>query len=177
MQLRADIQIQSVLKAMTDVILPALDPQNQLAQEQVRLCMGLLSVLRQQLPLQFKFDLDELKRQIALTERLLELAGGHEFGDHSVSKLQGEHAKAVDVLQRAKAGPDEVLAAVRALRSVTGELLQAEDLQKSPLCPAVDHAVLESSRAQLLRDRSWVLAQNWEANPAAIPPIDTLLGA
>ena len=42
MQMRPDIQIQSMIKALTDVVLPAVDADNKLAHEQTRLVIGLL---------------------------------------------------------------------------------------------------------------------------------------
>ena len=74
MQMRPDPQIKSVIKAMNDVVLPAVDPQNKLAQEQVRLCMGLLGLMAKQLPLQFRFDCDELARLSAYSAELQRIA-------------------------------------------------------------------------------------------------------
>jgi hypothetical protein len=45
MELRPTLQLKAVIKAMTDVVLPALDPKNQLAQEQANLCIRTLQIL------------------------------------------------------------------------------------------------------------------------------------
>lgn len=172
MQLRADIQITSILKALNDVVLPAIDPGNQLAQEQARLCMGLLDLMSRQLPLQFRFDVDELKRLANLGEALAEAAGV----SGSTETVQVDTAYARDVLNRAQAGPSEVLAATHALRASTSALVQ-EVCGKAP-CQAItriERLVLDASREQLLRDRSWLLPQRWEPAPDAIPAIEALL--
>ena len=70
MQMRPEIQIQSILKAMIDVVLPAVDPKNPLAQEQARLVMGMLTVMAGQLPRQYRFDCDELSRLLKLSQRM-----------------------------------------------------------------------------------------------------------
>ena len=176
MQMRPDIQIKSVLKAMVDVVLPALDPGNQLAQEQARLCMGLLDLLSRQMPLQFRFDCDELARLRAMGEQLLPLASADAVDARTLRAL-GEAVRASgDVLARAKADPAEVVESVRALRAATGAVVQQacaggvrSDTRR------LERVVLESSREQLLRDRTWLLAQGWESDPKAFAPIEFLL--
>ena len=45
-----DVRLQSVIKAIEQVILPALDPHNPLAREQAALAIGHLHMIRGQLP-------------------------------------------------------------------------------------------------------------------------------
>ena len=176
MQMRPDIQIKSVLKAMVDVVLPALDPANQLAQEQARLCMGLLDLLSRQLPLQFRFDCDELTRLRAMGEGLLQLADPQTVDGPTRQALADAIKVSGDVLARAKADPAEVVESVRGLRATTGALVQ----QACAGGPRSDTArleriVLDSSREQLLRDRTWFLPQGWESDPTSFAPIETLI--
>lgn len=176
MQMRPEIQIQSVLKAMTDVVLPALDPTNKLAQEQARLCMGLLALLGQQLPVQFKFDCEELTRLIALSHTLATEAKDDACAATSLTALSAATHSASQVLERAKADPSEVRDSVRSLRATTSAVVQA--VYADPAAQsvaAIQRTVLACSKAQLLRDRSMLLMQNWEADPKAIPPLQQLL--
>lgn len=177
MQLRPDIQIQSILKAMTDVVLPALDPANPLAQEQARLCMGLLGVMASRLPLQYRYDCDELARLLALARQLQHLPETGRLAPNGFGLLEQGANQADDVLARARAEPTEVLAAVRSLREVTGNLVQ-EAFVNDPSGDQthdLQRAVLDATEAQLLRERSWLLGQGWEANPQDIPSIETLI--
>jgi hypothetical protein len=177
MQMRHEIQIQSILKAMTDVVLPAVDPKNPLAQEQTRLCMGMLSVMATQLSRQYRFDCDELGRLLKLSQGMQALPAASKLAPKAVDKLaQGLHIGS-DVLARARAEPSELLDAVRGLRVATSSFVQESfenDLSGLETLE-VKRLVLDSTKEQLLRDRAWVLAQGWEAEPQAIPPIDTLL--
>jgi hypothetical protein len=176
MQMRSDIQIKSVLKAMVDVVLPALDPANQLAQEQARLCMGLLDLLSRQLPLQFRFDCDELTRLRAMGEGLLPLADPRAVDAPARDALADALRVSGDVLARAKADPAEVVHSVRVLRAATGALVQQACAGTSRSDAArLERIVLESSREQLLRDRTWLLSQGWESDPASFAPIETLI--
>jgi len=176
MQMRPEIQIKSVLKAMVDVVIPALDPDNQLAQEQIKLCMGLLDLLSRQLPLQFRFDCDELARLRSMGEELLPLADPHAVDAAARKALTDALEVSGDVLRRAKADPSEVVSSVRALRAATGELVkQACATGQRSDTARLENLVLEHSREQLLRDRTWLLPQGWERDPAKFPPIDTLI--
>lgn len=176
MQMRPELQIKSILKAMTDVVLPAVDPNNKLAQEQVRLCMGLLGLMAKQLPLQFRFDCDELARLSAYAAQLQEMAAGGSQTQAACAALQDCRAQAATVLDRIKASPQDVENAVRALREATGSVITGvfhdgdADAQQR-----VQKATLEMSREQLLRDRAWVITQGWEPDPKAVPPLDSLL--
>ncbi|WP_290866595.1 hypothetical protein [Aquabacterium sp.] len=176
MQMRPDIQIRSILKAMSDVILPAIDDQNQLAQEQARLCMGLLQLMSKQLPLQYRYDCDELTRLLDMGQQLLALADGDAASEASAAALKQGVALASQVRARAMAEPQEVLEAVRQLRAVSGSFLQ-EAYAKAEIPTALERIVLDTSRAQLLRERAWLVAQGWEARPEDLPDIGTLLAA
>lgn len=171
MQMRPQVQIQSIIKSLSDVVLPALDPNNKLAQEQARLIVGLLGLMAKQLPLQFRYDCDELTRLLAFADELQRQAG---VGDRELSAQQVHGAR---VLERAQADPDEVLQAVRDLRASTGALIsRVFEGDDGAAQDRVQKTVLAMTSEQLLRERSWLLSQGWEPDPKAIPAIEQLLG-
>jgi hypothetical protein len=178
MQMRPTVQIKSMVKAMTDVVLPAIDPANKLAQEQARLVIGMLGLMAQQLPLQFRFDRDELARLLELAAALKQAAGRSPALRTGVENMGQAAAAAAVTLEQAKVGPEQLEQSVRALRAVTSELVRAAcSTADEPAMQQVQDAVLAVSKEQFLRDRSWVLAQGWEPDPAAIPGIHDLLRA
>src|ERR1700756_539308 len=105
MQMRPAVQIKSMVKAMTDVVLPAIDPANKLAQEQARLVIGMLGLMAQQLPLQFRFDCDELARLLQLAAALQQPAGRVPALRVSVEGLGQAAATAARTLEQARIGP------------------------------------------------------------------------
>jgi hypothetical protein len=177
MQMRPEIQIQSILKAMNDVVLPAVDPKNPLAQEQARLCMGMLSVMAAQLPRQFKFDCDELGRLLDLSKTLESLSSAKELAPKALNTLQKSASHGKDVQERAKANPSEVLDAVRGLRAATSEVIQEAFSNDATGIQTADiqRTILDVSKEQILRDRAWVIGQGWESDPKSVPPIDELI--
>ena len=53
MDIRPALQIQTVIKTLTDVVLPAVDPSNKLAIEQARLAIGTLNIVLQRQALMY----------------------------------------------------------------------------------------------------------------------------
>lgn len=178
MQTRPDLQIKSILKAMNDVVLPAVDPNNKLAQEQARLCMGLLGLMARQLPLQFRFDCDELARLAGFAAELQRVAGGGPQTREAIAAVEKSAAQANALLQHAKVAPAEVEQAVRAMREATGTLISSVFRDGDDVAQErVQKATLAMSKEQLLRERAWVITQGWEPDPKAVPPIEELLGS
>jgi hypothetical protein len=178
MQMRPAVQIKSMIKAMTDVVLPAIDPANKLALEQGKLMVGLLSLMAQQLPLQFRFDCDELGRLVELAAALKQAAAAASAPSADIEDMNRSAAAAAVILAQAKVGPEQVEQAVRELRAATSQVVRAVCAgDDESVVQQVQSVVLAASKEQLLRDRSWVLMQGWEPDPAAIPRIQTLLSA
>jgi len=69
-------RLKSVVHAMSDVVIPALDETNALAQEQARLVIGQAMLLLQQLDYAAEYEALEVKAAIALGEALLKSAAG-----------------------------------------------------------------------------------------------------
>jgi hypothetical protein len=137
----------------------------------------MLSVMATQLSRQYRFDCDELGRLLKLSQGMQALPSASKLAPKAVDKLAQGSRIGSDVLARARAEPYELLDAVRGLRMATSSFVQESfenDLSGLETLE-VKRLVLDSTKEQLLRDRAWVLAQGWEAEPQAIPPIDVLL--
>jgi hypothetical protein len=176
MQMRPEIQITSVIKAVKDVLIPAIDPNNKLAVEQAQLVIGLLSLLASQLPVQFRFDRDELERLLATAENLTNVPTVHPGIAAAIAELANSQAVATSVLDNCRVDPGELVRSVRDLRQKVGAVVSAAaattDIASQLL---VEKIVLDLSKEQLLRDRSLMKPQGWEPDPAALPAIAELL--
>jgi hypothetical protein len=174
--MRPQLQIQAIIKAMTEDVLPALDQTNQLAMQSAQLTIGTLALLVQHLPLEYRYDCDELQRLLDAAQMLRARLAGTRGIEGAVEALEQASRSGSDVLARALADPAEVVSAVRDLRSAGARAVRAayqegtEGVQK-----AVESIVLAMSKEQLIRDRSWLLMQGWEPDPQSVPPIAQLL--
>lgn len=178
MQLRSKIKLDSMIKAMKDVVIPAIDTRNELAIQQAHLIVGLLTLMVHQLPVQFRFDRDELQRLIDCARGLAALSSDEQSVREAAVNLDTCRIAAEGVLVRCAGDPTELTAAVRAMREATGTLMAAAASgADTAALGVVQNAVLSLSREQLLRDRALMLPQGWEPDPTAIPDIQSLLPA
>lgn len=175
MEMRPQLQIQTIIKAMMEDIIPALDQTNQLAMQSAQLTIGTLTLISQHLPLEYRYDCDELARLISAAEALRGQAKGGEQTGAALSELQDAGRVGADVLDRARAEPTEILAAIRRLRAATADTVRAVYSEAPESTAAVEATVLAMSKEQLLRDRAWLIIQGWEPDPKAVPAIDSLL--
>jgi hypothetical protein len=175
MQLRPLLQIQTIIKAMTEDIIPALDQTNQLAMQSAHLTIGTLALIAQHLPLEYRYDCDELARLIEIAKSLgAQLKPGG--GATAAAELTEAGKVGSDVLSRARAEPGEIVDAVRRLRAASAKAVTAVYAAGDETAQAaVQKSVLSISKQQLLRDRSWLLMQGWEPDPKSIPGIAELL--
>ena len=157
-----DLRLRSMMRAITEVIMPAVDPHNSLAQEQIRLLLGHLHALSLQVahaPGLAAIELNELQ-QLA-RELLAHAAGGPatQCAAARVTALRGgsDHAALAH--------------AVEALLIASGEDGDAEFKHDS------ETRVLAFSRAQALRGRAWFKAMGFDTSPGSLPDIPTLLAA
>ncbi len=172
MQLRTDLALHAALRSLQQVVLPAVDPENGPAQEQLQVAIGLLALLAARLPLEFTFDCDELERLACFAAELLELSPDSAAGVQMAQALaQGQR-----VLASARVSPADLQAEVKGLREMTGRFISeayaaADDVRRD----ALSALVLAHQNEQLTRERAWLLPQGWEPEPEALPALEALL--
>jgi hypothetical protein len=178
MLMRYEIQLQTMTKAMVDTVLPAVDPLNALAQEQCRLVIGTLMLMAEQLPLQYRFDCDELTRMVAFADELgaaLEDCTGT-VADAS-SALTASAVAGRELLSRPTADPTDLVTVARAIRTALDHVIDAvftDDCARAYRAD-VHRVVLDHSRGEILRDRVWTRSQGFEPDAEELPTIESLL--
>ena len=176
MQMRPEIQITSVIKAVKDVLIPAIDPNNKLAVEQAQLVIGLLSLLASQLPVQFRFDRDELARLLATAESLTAVPANDAKLATAIGELAASQTAGASILEHCRVDPAILVNSVRELRQKVGAVVSAAAGTSDVATQLrIEKIILDLSKEQLLRDRSLMKPQGWEPDPAALPAIAELL--
>jgi hypothetical protein len=141
-----DVQLAAVAKSLADNILPAIDPANSQAQEQMQLCLATLAIVRQRLP-----DLQGfLKQDLAENLSLLQAIGGEaaEGSGSLETRVRRIKEQIADVIDKARGTPQEKQVAI---------------------------AVLAAQEPMILRARAWAIGMGFEPDPAQIPDLATLL--
>jgi signal transduction histidine kinase len=156
--------------------LPALDPNNKLAQEQSQLVLGMLNILAQRLPLMYRYDRDELARSLALVDTLRDQTKHLPAAHDAMHALERCAKTGQDVLNRAKADLSELEAANFELREKVGALISTiyEGADMSQLSN-VSKTITAHAKEQLLRERAWVILQGLEPDAKVVPAIETLI--
>lgn len=177
MEMRPSFQIPALIKSLTDVVLPAVDPANKLAQEQGQLVVAMLHLMAQRLPLQYRYDRHELDCHLALADTLaVEAATIPEAAD-ALQALVAAAAAGRALQARAGVEPSELEAANQALRAQVGALVTAASVTADATrLKAVNQAVMDHAKLQLLRERAWLVMQGWEGPVSGLPDAASLIG-
>lgn len=163
------------MKALEKVVLPALDPADPLAGEQLRLVLGFLKFLRLRLPLWQARVHFELAHYLGLAQQLA--SDARQLSDAVSLRLDAaiEQASALqrDELPTAEAAK----AASAALATAISALARVAATAQPALRREVERRILAGSRQWVDMQRAWFAPQGFEMHPAELPPLDMLLGA
>jgi hypothetical protein len=176
MEIRPSFLIPAMVKAMTETVLPAVDPENKLAVEQARLVIGMLQLISIRLPLLTRYDRIELRHQVELAKRVSAECHGGPSTVAALEELQAAAGAAENALGRVDVDPREIEASLLAIRGRIGTLVIAvnEDGERESR-GALRRSIVSESRAEIDRARAWVLPQGWESDPGDLPSIEALL--
>jgi len=163
-----DVQLQAVLKALRDVVTPAIDPSNPLAREQLHLSITTLDMVRSRIPLVHACARRELSNALAMA---------HEVRDAGAEELRN----CEDIVKARAALLDPVadacqLDAVRiALLGVVADIVASRADDHSRL--AIERAIIRHTRSQTNLARAWCEPAGFEINQGALDDLNNLLNA
>lgn len=153
-----DERIASVIRSLTEVILPHLPPEASLAQEQVQLAIGHLQILRLQLDAIPGFEAEELADTRKLAE---ELVGAIEGGTATQAALGTVKSVLGDP------GPD-VRANLTAVNRAVETLVQAVSVDGAASAKAhLFKVILAHEEARVEKDRRWFLPYGFDTMEVA----------
>jgi hypothetical protein len=155
-----------MIRAMTTVIIPALDESPGLASDQAQMVLGHLHVLREQLDHAGRFEDLEYRAAVSLAEALVAHAGD---GSASPASQQLQAALAAGT----GAHPQETRDRAEAIRAAVEEFVRTH--------PQDEHAarmqsiVLEHERTSANLNRSWFAAMGWDGADSGLPSIPEMI--
>jgi hypothetical protein len=163
-----DLRIANIVKALEQVVLPALTARERLAKDQVNLCIGHLQMVAQQWRWAAAFEAGSFHAMIALAQEMLP------------SVDPGYVEELAQAIASAKAvegqGLAEVEHAIVALGGLIDRIILGED-GKVALAPTVWDAVLDYGEKQALRERSWFAATGLDPDRRELPSITAMMTA
>lgn len=142
-----DERLASVIRALSEVILPHLPPEASLAQEQVHLCIGHLQILRAQIDAVPDFEREELADAITIGRQLAENVEGGEQTRKACAALR----LAIDA-----AGTGDVRGDRKAILSCVDDLVKAVSGDGLPNSrERLSDIILTHEASRTLKDRQW----------------------
>ncbi|KXX59538.1 hypothetical protein [Rhodococcus sp. LB1] len=161
----------AAVRALDEVVIPAIDPGHPLALEQARIVSKLIAQLESRLDYYYDRIRFQLHHNVSLGRELVSDAPtvSSEIADALASALaEGER-----LLREAGAKVPDLETATERLAGVISALVRATITADSATRDRIERTVLIASEPILDARRAWVLPQGWEPDPSKVPSIET----
>jgi hypothetical protein len=172
------LRIQSMIRSLREVILPALPNEQMLAIDQANILVGYLRIMAEQHDRVFEYLLVELAEYAELVSALTKNAQGVESIEGAVVAARSTLAKAAPVLRTSIPRQAELAALVKSLKMSVDELQHAVRRNgTAAIRQASTKQVMEHAERQIMRERVWFRASGFELDAGGLPSIDQVLDA
>ena len=163
-------RIDNLMKAMQQVVLPALPADAALAREQAQLVIGHLSVIAQQWPRAAAYEAGNLEGLKSLGQALVHAAAGGPETGKAVTGVQARLGISTD-----SADVVALQADIVALGYSIDRLIEAAGVDGTAAFHAASSgAVLAHAERQALRERIWCAGTHLDPDVAKLPPFESL---
>lgn len=163
-------RIDSLIQAMCDIVLPAIEADKSLAREQAQLIVAHLHLLKRQLPQAEAFDQLELQAAAQLARQILEL----DVGNAALAACR----QALDLALSEAPRLANVQDAIRQIDGAAENLVRALRLHADrPTIDAMTAMALAHARTRSLRNRIWFGSNGFDSERDSLPGFDTLFAA
>jgi hypothetical protein len=161
-----DNGLRAVIKALNDVITPAIDPQNALAVEQARLITKYLEFVRSRTPFYYERACFELNHYFMLGGELTRFSSliQPEIADALSSAIE----RARSIIQKVTVPVEEMAAVSAALSSSVSAIVRSAASRTESHHRDIELVVLAASRSYLEAQRAWYLPMGFELDPGEV---------
>lgn len=170
------LRLATLLRAMQEVVLPAIDPKNRLAIDQANIVVGNLRILLDQCEKAYQYEWVELREYFNLVSEICSSARSDGRADDALDAADSALAESrvlvgIDIPTQA-----ELVARVRDLKGAADALLHTAYQHGSPEHRArVDTLVHEQAQRQLTRERVWFRKAGFELDAGQLPSMEDVL--
>ena len=163
----------AAIKALKEVVSPAVDTSNPLAVEQLRMVCGFLSMVCERLPYRSERIRFELRNAIALAQALSPNAAGCDR--EAVVALESALARGTAVIGNPDAIESDIQVATAQLAAATSALIRSSVDTDEAARRQIDRAVAANAKAWLDVQRTWFLPLGFDTEASALPSIAAAL--
>lgn len=148
-----DDRLASVVRALTDVVMPSLPPEAGLAKEQMQLIIGQIQIVRAQMDAAPGFEAEEADDARALGKALLEAGGGGSATQAALAELRAA--------TEATALPREARVAIH---TAIDNLVQNAAVDGSPAFrAALGTIIVQMQTVRTKKDRDWFMPMGFDS--------------
>ena len=165
--------LRTAIRAMNEVVLPAVDRDHPLALEQATLVTKILQLFEQRLPHWPARLRLELRHHVALARDVA--ADAARVSPALAEALAAAALRGDALLADGDAAPAQWQEATRELGGLADALVTAAQGGDDARRRRIEAAVLVAADAVLTLQRAWFLPQGWEPDPAAVPALERVL--
>ena len=160
--------LRAAIKSLSDIVAPAIDPKDALANEQLRLVIDYLRFLRERIDLLGHRDRLELRHQVDAARALLAL----NVADADTAAALGEATQAgAAELARADSAPGGCKRAAAAVAAAIRDGIRRSQQWPQAARARWESCVIETSRERIAFEQSWYLPLGFEPSPAEVRPV------
>ena len=165
--------LRAVSKALTNVVAPAVDAKNPLANEQLRLVIDYVNFVRQRLDRIGERERFELTQNVKMASALVGLTDPASAVVRASLDTRLAEARAALVLAGAPLSRLRSASAglSGAIRRLVREAAAFEPGARRP----IERCVVDMSSTQIMFERSWYLPLGFEPAPGEVPPLADIL--
>lgn len=161
MQPSFEFRISTMIKALAETVLPAVDPSNRAAIEQANIVIGSLRMLPEQIDFAHWFEVKENEDLTILIREIIEISPGLAEND-----IDAELAASREIASRYDVQLSEIRACNIILRKRIDRLIEiifADGTQDQ--CRTVQKKLIELGAAQIGRERAFVAGAGFDVFP------------
>ena len=167
--------LRAVSKALTDVVAPAVDPKDPLANEQLRLVIDYVNFMRQRLDRlgdRERFELTQHVQMAAALTGLTGLASASVRNNLDTSLAEGRAALTLPGAPISRLRP-----ASASLAGAIRQLIREAATFQADARRRIERCVVEASASQIMFERSWYLPLGFEPAAGEVPPLSDILSS
>ena len=165
--------LRAAVKALTDVVAPAIDRNDPLAAEQLRLVVDYLQFVRNRLDLLYDRDRFELQHNLAMARTLKVL--GAPLTKGTASQLETAISEGGEVQARVGASMPALKTASAALAAAVRDLIREAGSFEPMVRGKIENCVLQASEERITFERAWYLPLGFEPAPQELAPLAQIL--
>ena len=173
MQPSFEYAIDAMVRALSDTVRPAVNPEDKAAAEQLAIVIGSLGMLRSQIDYAHWFEVADAQDMAGLAQSLAALADLP-----AAAEAQAAASRALSLASRHDVTLSTLREANRELRGlVTALIEQGAARDPGKLGERIEAIVLEHSKRQISRERAYVAGAGFDVFPDNLVSIEAALTA